>query len=347
MEEDSGKEAADNSESESDKCSSIFAEALLRYIDETKPDLLARQQLSNLHLEWTPLRKTTNDNPSLNNDDVNQNSQRIEGELTVYGEYVVICLHVLCEWEWEWNSDESLLTRNSSSRMHLCMWVHGNLISKTDKERRRGKTQGEELTRKDQRINEKVQAKVIKRIQADPYIQRILNKESEPHGAKNEGTHLLCEALIKKTVVESKIGDQTLDGKTPSSDISDLEEKVYVSSDLLEGFKRSVCSKLDSNISAVEFLLEMPYLPKKYGFSNVLLENMTGKGYCHPFREPDMTEMLAGRIQLRILEDVTIDECEKEGENDLLSDLSLSERNDSDNEAPEEINKKSKRKKDA
>ena len=198
--------------------------------------------------------------------------------------------------------------------------------------------QEKELNRKEQRIKEKVQAKVIKRVQADPYIQRILKKENEAQGVNDDSNDLLCEAHIKRTFKESKVVEQILEEKKTNSDSSDLEEKVYVSSYLLEGFKRSICSKLDSNISAIELLLEMPYLPKKYDFGKVLFENVTGKG------EPEMTENLAGRIQLRILEDVTIDECEKEGENDLLSDLSLSEKNDSDVEAPEDMKK---RKKDA
>ena len=79
---------------------------------------------------------------------------------------------------------------------------------------------------------------------------------------------------------------------------------------------------------------------------DIFFVNKAGKIQHCPFKENDLIEMISTRVHLRVLEDVAIDECEKEGENDMLSDLSLTDRKESDDETSDKFEiVKSKRRK--
>jgi glutathionylspermidine synthase len=102
---------------------------------------------------------------------------------------------------------------------------------------------------------------------------------------------------------------------TACTAMDELEERVYVSEDSLEGLRRCMFSHMESPIFAMELLLAMPYLPQRHGSKSMVMdeERMDEK-----FRG-----MLSERVILRVLEDVMVDECEREGEDDLLSDLNI------------------------
>ena len=319
-------------------CSSIFRRAVLRYIDEKKPDPLTRQQLSNLYFGWKHFRKRNDDVSSGSDGDKSQNSATIDGCLSIYGSYIVVFLHVCCQWECG-RTIEPVDRRISTAQIHLCMWVEARFLSTEEKIKYQIGNEIEGMNQKERRAAAKMEAKVINRIQTDPYIRRILKKEILSY-TNDKSENLLCEVFIQRTANEVEViveKDTSSTGKTTKPDISNLEEKVFVSSDLLEALKRSLFSQFDSNISVMDFLLEMPYVPKKMELSKSLVGNKSERSLHCPFKENDLTEMVSRRVHLRVLEDVAIDECEKEGENDLLSDLSLTDRTDSDDEIAEKF----------
>jgi len=128
-----------------------------------------------------------------------------------------------------------------------------------------------------------------------------------------------------------------------------LAERVYVSEDVLEGIRRALFSELavtttaleaggitddgHNNIAIMQSLLDMPYLPRQHSSMPVAYyqdslkllgttdtKNITRGGGGGQER---IVNMLGEGIALRLLGDVTMDACVKEGEDELLGDLNI------------------------
>jgi hypothetical protein len=142
-------------------------------------------------------------------------------------------------------------------------------------------------TRKDNKVNKKAHSRVIQRLKGDRLVSRLLDGNQI----------LLAEAHVKFNC----------DGPEFHG-ITKLEERVITSADGMEGLKKLIFSLMESNIDVIEFLLHLPYLPREIKGTRI-----------KPSYE------LGERVALRLLEDVMLDECENEGEDQLLEDLHLSD----------------------
>jgi len=141
--------------------------------------------------------------------------------------------------------------------------------------------------RKENRMNKKAHSGVVQRLRGDTLVKRFLDVDQV----------LLAEAHVKFNCEDPDLHR-----------ITKLEERVISSTDSIGGLKTLLFSFMESNIEVLEFLLHLPYLPReKQGAS------------LKPSRE------LGERVALRLLEDAMLDECEKEGEDDMLEDLNLSD----------------------
>lgn len=154
--------------------------------------------------------------------------------------------------------------------------------------------------RKENRANKKAHSGVLKRLRADTLVNRLLDGKQV----------LLAEAHVK-----FNCNDSDFHG------MSKLEERVITSADGMGGMKKLIFSLMESNIDVMEFLLHLPYLPREM------------KGSCQK-----SSYVLGERVALRLLEDVMLDECEKEGEDELLEDLHLT-----DDVAVEQTSKRTKK----
>ena len=130
----------------------------------------------------------------------------------------------------------------------------------------------------------RLRAGMIERLKADRLVSRLLST------SKTTPPLTLCEALIHQSEEGS----------------GELEERVNVEDNVLEGIRTAILSQLESNLDVLELLLGLPYLPR-HCTSNV-----------------DIAK-LANRAYLRLLEDGMFDACEREGEDDLLDDLQISQ----------------------
>lgn len=137
----------------------------------------------------------------------------------------------------------------------------------------------------------KIRTGIMKRLREDDYVKPLLESK--------EGM-ILCEAHIL-------------------SDNGELEERVLVDENVVEGLRRSIYSQAEDNLSVMELLMSLPYLP------------------CD--------NNLAHRAKLRILEDAMVDECVNEEENELLDDLTIQKQDRKDNEGDAEVEQPSERKK--
>uniref|UniRef100_A0A7R9WVX5 Uncharacterized protein n=1 Tax=Craspedostauros australis TaxID=1486917 RepID=A0A7R9WVX5_9STRA len=84
---------------------------------------------------------------------------------------------------------------------------------------------------------------------------------------------------------------------------TELEERVNIDDDVAEACRRSVLSTASSPLDLIELLMALPYLPGN---------------------------SLANRAKLRLLEDAMFDQCEKEGEDELLDGLSICDKTGGD-----------------
>jgi len=237
------------------------------------------------------------------------------------------------------------------------------------------------MDRKEKKAQEKLRSGMVERMKKDVYIRRLFvdkdagtstnaSAASSPSSStsQNHGI-LLCEAMIQfdqapvpvPTSSKSSLSSSTTSplgsgSSTSTLKMTNLEERVYVAEEALEGVRRSLFSHMEDNISVMEFLLDLPFLPKNTGaFMNTSSSAHTGgsgismtseteedtgpgsemrpdveRGTCTNDGKNDVQSdknklgnMLAERVVMRVLEDVMFDQCEKEGEDELLEDLNI------------------------
>ena len=213
-----------------------------------------------------------------------------------------LALRQVQAWHLQWDNDggSDHNTQNGTLQIHgehmmlmldsHCVWstekVDGGTLAFTLTARARFRTKSETQKADDKTQNKKAKkmsAGVIQRLCDDPYVKPLLER-----GA------VLCEAHIRIQ------GDE-------------LEERVRVEEDALEGTRRCIYSHAEDTLSVLELLVSLPYLP---------------------------SNSLAQRAKLRLLEDAMVDACERAGEDELLDDLSLNEK-----ESDQDANQLSKRSK--
>ena len=299
-----------------------FEAALASHVDESKPDPLARRQIENLVLQWGPSSSSTQQEHG--QEESSREAEEIQevcGTLALFGEYMSVSISSTCVWRWKpcGQSDDicaraSISFRLMTSAKFIPQSQHKRLqkerLQRTkDKEKTDDNDSGKspKVDRKEQRAQTKIRAGMIDRLKNDFYIKRLLDLDggspiSSDGKSDNEQVQLqrrICEAEIK----------QSFDSE---GTVKELEERVDVSEDALEGIRRAVLSHLDENTSVLDLLLAFPYL-----INTQPETRKVGEGNAIPLQ-------LGHRAILRLLEDACIDACEKEGEDELLDELNIS-----------------------
>lgn len=136
----------------------------------------------------------------------------------------------------------------------------------------------------EEKTDRKIRKKMVSRLRQDSYIMKLLGKEG-----KSSTDLLLAKASIYVNAAKFE-----------------LEERVDVDQTAVEILRRSLWSSTTSSLDIVDVLLSLPTLPSR---SATRVEGTT---------------RLANRAKLRLLEDAMLDECEKEGEDQLIEDLTIS-----------------------
>lgn len=139
---------------------------------------------------------------------------------------------------------------------------------------------------KEEKAQRKIRKKMISRMRQDSYIAKLLGL-----GEENKLSTKLCLARASIYVNATKF---------------ELEERVDVSEIAAETLRRALWPSTASSLDVVEVILALPSLP------------------CRSTDRVTTTTRLANRAKLRLLEDAMLDECEKEGEDQLIEDLNIS-----------------------
>mmetsp|Transcript_94700 Transcript_94700/g.192529 ORF Transcript_94700/g.192529 Transcript_94700/m.192529 type:complete len:298 (+) Transcript_94700:162-1055(+) len=132
----------------------------------------------------------------------------------------------------------------------------------------------------------KIRKKIVSRLRQDSYIARLLGFNK----GKESAQLCLAEASIY------------VNAKT-----YEMEERVDISEIAAEALRRALWSSTTSTLDTVEVILSLPSLP------------------CRSVEDAKTTTRLANRAKLRLLEDAMLDECEKEGDDQLIEDLNISQ----------------------
>lgn len=250
-----------------------FLDAIERFIDENKPDPLSLKQLSCWSLEW----KDSDDQ-----DFPLSPSHALKGTLRITGEYLVVSLIVTCSWS---TSD----TDDSHGTLYYSCRASAKVRTKSEWKKSRQADGYNNNTK----ANDKVRSKMIKRLQQDAYISKILIQDNSDDKQKTKREPpILAQAKI--------IVDDT-----------GLEERVDVSEAICEAIKRSIWSSAESPLDIIDLILQFPCLPT-IEHQDII----------------STTTKLANRAKLRLLEDAMVDACEQEGEDEILQDLAISTKKD-------------------
>jgi len=320
---------------------------------------LAKRQLERISLSWKEDEEDEEESLALRNQlqqqQQNNRTSLVNGVLTLSSEYISIVIRVVCEFRVSsFSASKTTLTTTLSDdkiapkavgatssihsedvlksffddEFYFQLIVHAKLKSKSLETTIADENDDNLTMKKTHRLH----LGMTNRLQSDVSIRRLLLlpdiDRSENHTANNniinssnidEGI-TLCEALIQRN---------------RSTQSLELEERVNVDESILDGVRSAIYSHAEDNLDVLELLLNMPYLPRiAGGFIFPLCNNAKGRGgevgdpVSSSFTSDDATTMtiineLAQRAYMRLLEDAMFDACEKEGEDELLDDLTI------------------------
>mmetsp|Transcript_25006 Transcript_25006/g.54826 ORF Transcript_25006/g.54826 Transcript_25006/m.54826 type:complete len:311 (+) Transcript_25006:149-1081(+) len=263
----------------------LFYDAVNNYIDYNKPDPIAQRQLESWKMSWS----------EDNNDRGGQSSSSIN---------IANDEKKAVDWRPK-NAIEGTLEICGdyvavTIRME-CFWADGDSAENDDKteDGRLSFTcnviSGRLIDKKDgeEKSERKIRKKMVARLGQDSYISKLLAGEDGAANATQQQQQF-CLAQASIYVNATKF---------------EMEERVDVSETVAETLRRSLWSSTPSPLDMVEVILAMPYLPCR----------SAGKK-----KTATKTTRLANRAKLRLLEDAMLDECEKEGEDQIIEDLNIS-----------------------
>ncbi len=314
---------------------SQFTNALSRHIDESKPDPLAKSQIESLCVNWKQeqqhqLLDCTDD---CGGDSSATNETSICGTLILSSEYISVSIRVLCYWKKSnhqrsdgENDEKSCDARNNNSDGDVVVATTKQFqeelfikLTASATESTVRSTTSEDATkqdRKDRRGSKKLRTEMLKRLRSDHYIRQLFVDDG--------ALPILCEALIQQNL---RSGDSISGGNNSSDNIDELEERVNVEEGTLQGIKNAIFSKSEDNLDVLDLLLNMPYLPRSSSSAALASCNNNDQGEAVVVVSNEWPSKLADRAYLRLLEEGMFDACEKEGEDDLLDDLTISDAN--------------------
>jgi hypothetical protein len=112
-----------------------FAESLKRYVDEEKPDPLQKKQMESWRMVWTDGNE--DDNAPLSSfSDIEvasfTPSYVLSGTLDIFGEYMILALHILCYWMGDLSNGSFQFTCHASVRPNAthATKLHGTMIQR-------------------------------------------------------------------------------------------------------------------------------------------------------------------------------------------------------------------------
>jgi hypothetical protein len=194
-----------------------FSEAIEHYIDYNRPDPLSAKQLRGLSLEWKDEEIQGDTFPF-------HPSHALQGTLQIGGDYLVVSLKVSCAWFSEVSSPKY------GKLYYSC---HASARCLGEDELKKRKTSDDD---KQEKIQDKIRSKMVKRIAKDSYVSKILSDKGE------EKVALLAQANIQVAT-------------------NNLEERVDVSEQISEAIKRAIWSSAETPLDVVELILQFPFLP--------------------------------------------------------------------------------------
>jgi hypothetical protein len=317
-----------------------FQVALERYIDETKPDPLARRQLESWTMKWengmdnasTPTLEEelidNRDDGYVSGDSVDVFTHRVLGTLIIQGDYVVVKLQFHCAWSHA--GDTTTTTTCSSSQksndgilVYSCRVHSAKFCDKSDN---------------DDKKEQKIRQKTISRLQQDTYLAKLVTMgNTQPSSSTFTTTTTTTTATTTVSSLDPLFLAKAKIHVDQTKNI--MEERVDVSDIVAEALRRAVWNSSESSLDLVELILALPSLPgtRHHHHQGSSKENQHFE-----------TSPLADRAKLRLLEDAMLDECEKEGEGDLIQELSIDQGDDNEPRKEKQrrtINHNAKRKK--
>lgn len=147
----------------------VFTDSLKRYIDEEKPDPLQRKQMESWRMVWNDGNEGDNTPFSSSSDIEVTNftpSHALSGTLDIFGEYMIVNLHILCYWMGDVSNGSFRFTCHSSVRPND---THTTKMHRT----------------------------MVQRLSSDKYIQTILmvpTTDAAINGTQK--SELLCSAFL-------------------------------------------------------------------------------------------------------------------------------------------------------
>ncbi|KAL7550904.1 hypothetical protein ACHAWF_014112 [Thalassiosira exigua] len=311
-----------------------FEVALARHVDASKPDRLARGQMEGLRLSWECSEQTRATGGKGEGEGAS-----LSGTLTLSSDVVSVAVHV--RWKCTISQHRgdatcsvgddggrSSRTNNTTinraedaegctpdtrfgSEFHICLLATARAVPLGD---RRKSDEDDGADRKERSTRRKLHAGMLKRLRSDPTVRRLLVEEGvQEKGAGNTCSARtekadrglpLCEALVQEN--RGIPGDGTGHGTDGRSE-TEREERVNVHSDTLGGIRTALFGHVEDDLDVLELLLNLPYFPRR-GWE----------------RQTPIAD-LAERAYLRLLEDAMFDACEREGEDEMLDDLVISD----------------------
>lgn len=312
----------------------LFQKALASHLEITKPDRLARTQAESLVLRWDD-----DDGEGLKSDctdeGTNGSDRSIRGTLTLEGEFASVLIGAECSWKDGREEETSAIDdKGEIGQLWFNLTAAAKLIPATKARRASDRKEDggrpaikKAGSRKDDRASRKVRSAMVQRLKADHYVGRLLqaasvSKHTERKKLKRNKTEengaptVLCKAVIWQDKHNATV---------------ELEERVDVSEESLEGVRRAILSHSDGNIAILELLLAMPFLPRKRlskkGVEASLAIGGEGEGDVPLLpRQIFYSTPLADRARLRLLEDAMLDACEREGEDEMIDELNISQK---------------------
>jgi hypothetical protein len=173
-------------------------------------------------------------------------------------------------------------------------------------------------------ISKNIASKMKKRLEGDLFIRKLLGC-SRTNQQQNLTGVSVCEVLIQHKWPSNGSNDLSSDSASPS-----MEERVDVSEEALEGIRRAVLSLTESNLTIMEILISLPWLVTSTTSCGYRYCDRSKMERCSWDRYMSVTAMdvfrrACDRAALRLLEDALFDACEREGEDDIIEDLNLSD----------------------
>mmetsp|Transcript_58486 Transcript_58486/g.63138 ORF Transcript_58486/g.63138 Transcript_58486/m.63138 type:complete len:365 (-) Transcript_58486:140-1234(-) len=289
----------------------LFYEAVKNYSDYNRPDPIAKRQLEKWKLVWTNIGQIIDDRSEFAE---YPTTNIIQGTLEICGDYVAVTIKTKCVWTGKHaqsttrNGDKNTSSSNNNSNNS----EDGRLSYQVEVVSARFIERNNDSEQKESKAEKKIRTKMISRLRQDSYIAKLVELPlQQSNKEQNTNTETKDPTKQKSNKATICLAEANIYVHTEKSE---LEERVDISETVAEALRRALWSSTKSSLDIVEVILALPSLPCHNCANNCTTTTTTTQS----------TTRLANRCKLRLLEDAMLDECEKEGEDQLIEDLSIS-----------------------